>query len=357
MRKRIGIIAAILVMALLLALPALALSPGTARVTGNALRFRAAPSLDAEVLRLADKGTVVEILEDLGEWCRVRWDGETGYMSSRYLEQLTVAETEQTVPQEPEPEPTPEPTPEPSPEPSPEPVPEPMQGPAPAREPAQEPEGEAEPEAEGTSAQETEDEYPCTGVLTGNAVRFRAEPDLESDVYTYFYTGRRVTVLGQEGDWYRVEADGKIGYLYAQYVRLAETQEEEELPEAGELAESVIRLAKANLGVPYCYGGASPSGFDCSGLVYYCFLNSGVKLNRTASGQYTQGVYVEKEDLETGDLVFFVSPGTWSIGHVGIYIGDGEFIHASTGSHEIVVSELSGSYWTSYYYGARRITE
>ena len=106
----------------------------------------------------------------------------------------------------------------------------------------------------------------------------------------------------------------------------------------------------------YCYGGASPNGFDCSGLVYYCFLNSGVKLNRTASGQYTQGVYVEKADLEPGDLVFFVSPGTWSIGHVGIYIGDGEFIHASTGSHQVVVSELSGSYWTSYYYGARRIT-
>ena len=69
MRKRIRIIAAILVMALLLAFPALALSPGTARVTGNALRFRAAPSLDAEVLRLADKGTVVEILEDGAASC------------------------------------------------------------------------------------------------------------------------------------------------------------------------------------------------------------------------------------------------------------------------------------------------
>ncbi len=226
-----------------------------------------------------------------------------------------------------------------------------MQGPAPAQEP------EPEPETERTSEEEAADEYPCTGVLTGNAVRFRSEPDLDADVYTYFYTGRRVTVLGQEGDWYRVEDAGKIGYLYAQYVRLVEKQENEELPEAGDLAQSVIQLAKANLGVPYCYGGASPSGFDCSGLVYYCFLNSGVKLNRTASGQYTQGVYVEKEDLEPGDLVFFVSPGTWSIGHVGIYIGDGEFIHASTGSHEIVVSELSGSYWTSYYYGARRITE
>ena len=334
MRKRIRIIAAILAMALLLAFPALALSPGTARVTGDALRFRAGPSLDAEVLRLADKGTVVEILEDLGDWCRVLWDGEEGYMSSRYLEQLTVAE--------------PEATPEPTPEPSPEPVPGSESEPAPGSDP------EAEPEE--ASAEDAGSEYPCAGVLTGNAVRFRAGPDLEADVYTYFNVGYRVTVLGLEGDWYRVEAAGKTGYLFSDYVRLVEEQDYEDLPEAGELARSVIQLARDNLGVSYCYGGASPNGFDCSGLVYYCFLNSGVKLNRTASGQYTQGVYVEKADLEPGDLVFFVSPGTWSIGHVGIYIGDGEFIHASTGSHQVVVSELSGSYWTSYYYGARRIT-
>ena len=334
MRKRIRIIVAALVMALLLAVPALALSPGTARVTGEALRFRAGPSLDAEVLGLADKGTVVEILEDLGEWCRVLWDGEEGYMSSRYLEQITVNEPENE--DEPEPEPTPEPEPEPEPEPTPEPEPE---------------------QEEEKPGKEDEGEYPCTGILTGNAVRFRAAPNLEADVYDFFSTGHRVTVLGKEGDWYRVEASGKTGYLYAQYVRLAEKQEYATMPEMGDLAESVISFAEDNLGAPYSYGGTSPSGFDCSGLVYYCFLNSGVKLNRTASGQYTQGVYVEKEDLEPGDLVFFVSPGTWSIGHVGIYIGDGEFIHASTGSHEVVVSELDGSYWTTNYYGARRITE
>ncbi len=354
MKKTIRIVITILLAAFLLAIPALALSPGTARVTGVALRFRAAPSLDAEVLGYADKGTVVEVLEDLGEWCRVRWDGTEGYMSSQYLEQLTVYEPEpepETTP-EPEPETTPEPEPVTEPEPETEPQPEPEPEPEPETEPDPEPEPEPEPEQE-----KPEEEFPCTGVLSRDLVRFRAAPDLESDVYTLFSTGRRVTVLALEGDWYKVEASGKTGYLFAEYVRLLEKEETAALPETGDLAQSVIALAKENLGVPYRYGGASPDGFDCSGLVYYCFLSSGVKLNRTASGQYTQGVYVEKDKLEPGDLVFFVSPGTWSIGHVGIYIGDGEFIHASTGSHEIVVSELSGSYWTSYYYGARRITE
>ncbi len=345
MRKHIRIILAVLVTAFLLALPVLALSPGTARVTGVALRFRAAPSLDAEVLGYADKGTVVEILEDLGEWCRVLWDGQEGYMSSKYLEQLTVYETETEA--EPEPEPAEDPKPEPETEPEPEPEPAAAVQPEPTEEPEDKPEEEA-----------PESEFPCTGVLSRDLVRFRAAPDLESDVYTLFSTGRQVTVLGLEGDWYKVEANGKTGWLFAEYVRLLDEDEaeEEELPEAGDLAQSVIALAKQNLGVPYRYGGASPDGFDCSGLVYYCFLSSGVKLNRTASGQYTQGVYVEKDQLEPGDLVFFVSPGTWSIGHVGIYIGSGEFIHASTGSHEIVISELDASYWTTNYYGARRIT-
>jgi N-acetylmuramoyl-L-alanine amidase len=359
MRKTIRIITAILVMALLLAFPAMALSPGTARVTGDALRFRAGPSLDAEILGWADKGTVVEILEDLGEWCRVSWEGQTGYMSSRYLEQLTVAEPESEEKDDPALAPTPEPEPEPTPAPTPEPEPTPAPTPKPEPEPLPAPSAESVKASgkEEDTGEEEESQYPCVGVLTGNAVRFRALPSLEADVYDFFNVGRRVTVLGLEEDWYRVEVGGKIGYLFSKYVRLVEKQEASSLPEAGELAQSVIQLAKDNLGVPYSYGGASPTGFDCSGLVYYCFLNSGVKLNRTASGQYTQGVYVEKDELEPGDLVFFVSPGTWSIGHVGIYIGDGQFIHASTGSHEIVVSELSGSYWTTNYYGARRITD
>ncbi len=78
-------------------------------------------------------------------------------------------------------------------------------------------------------------------------------------------------------------------------------------------------------------------------------------MNRTASSQYRQGVSVEKADLEPGDLVFFASSGGWYIGHVGIYLGDGEFIHASSGGKRIMVNKLSDTYWSKYYYGARRL--
>ena len=324
MKKTRITIAGILLAAFLLALPAFALEPGTATVKADALRFREGPSLDAEIIDLAPDGTEVEILEDLGEWCLVRWNGREGYMSSRYLVQDGAEAQAEAAPE-----------------------PEAPQDSEPAA-----PVDTAAPEQ--TAPTEVYDPA-RVGILTGDAVRFRAGASLEADVYGYFYCGKRVSVLALEGDWYRVESGGRTGYVFGEYLRV---QEPGETPAVnGDLAASVIALAKDNLGVPYVYGGSSPDGFDCSGLVYYCFLKCGVKLNRTATGQYQQGVYVAREDLEPGDLVFFVSPGTQSIGHVGIYIGDGEFIHASTGSRKIMVSELSNSYFDTNYYGARRITE
>ncbi len=327
------LLAAFLLAAMMLTLPVLALEPGTATVKADALRFRAGPSLDSEILDLVYDGSVVEVLEDLGEWCRVRWNGQEGYMSSQYLVQATVTQPETSA----EPE-------------------TPAQSETPAEpEPSAQP--ETPPEPEPSAQPETpakEETFPCTGVLTGDAVRFRAGPGLDQEVLGYFFCGNQVSVLAREGDWYQVQSGGTTGYLFAEYV---ETMAPGETPAvSGDLAKSVISLAKENLGVPYVYGGTSPEGFDCSGLVYYCFLKSGVKLNRTATGQYQQGSYVEKSALQPGDLVFFVSPGTRSIGHVGIYIGDNEFIHASTGSRKIMVSDLTSSYYVTNYYGARRIT-
>ncbi len=299
---------------LILALPALALEPGTATVTASALNFRDAPDMSGEVIGLASEGTAVEVLEDLGEWCRVRWNGQEGYMASEYLAQEEPA-------------------------------------PAPVQEPAAEPAAGAEAEeAPGTE----EPAWPRTGVLTGDSVRFRAGPSLEDDIYGYFDSGARVTVLGLEEDWYQVEYGGRVGYVFAKYIYLP--TETKTVSSDGSLADAIIQLAKANLGVPYCYGGASPNGFDCSGLVYYCYSQNGVTLERTATAQYNGGVALSSQaELLPGDLVFFATPGTRSIGHVGIFIGDREFIHASSGSMKIMIDSLDASYWVTNYYGACRV--
>jgi cell wall-associated NlpC family hydrolase len=109
-------------------------------------------------------------------------------------------------------------------------------------------------------------------------------------------------------------------------------------------------------GFRYRYGAASPkSGFDCSGLVYYVYTHFGYTIPRTARAQYKNGAAVEKPDLKPGDLVFFSGNGGRSITHVGIYIGDDQFIHASTWRYGVKINSLVGSYWEKALYGARRL--
>jgi peptidoglycan DL-endopeptidase CwlO len=111
----------------------------------------------------------------------------------------------------------------------------------------------------------------------------------------------------------------------------------------------VVGIAMQYLGTPYVYGGESPSGFDCSGFVMYVFSRVGVSLPRTVSTQYAVGVPVSRSELQAGDLVFFNG-----LGHVGIYIGGGSFIHSPHTGDVVKISSMTGWYADTYV-GARRI--
>ena len=116
---------------------------------------------------------------------------------------------------------------------------------------------------------------------------------------------------------------------------------------------SVLDIATQFYGVPYVWGGNSPAGFDCSGFVQYVFSQAGVNLPRMCDGQFYTGTPVEKSDLRPGDVVFFETyePGP---SHVGIYIGGGEFIHASSNLKQICNDTLNREYRIRTYLGARR---
>ena len=117
----------------------------------------------------------------------------------------------------------------------------------------------------------------------------------------------------------------------------------------------IVNYAKGFLGVPYVYGGTSPSGLDCSGLVYYCYTHFGYSVNRTAASLAYNGSAVSKDNLQAGDVILFTSSGGGYIGHCGIYVGNGQFIHAPHTGDVVKISSLSDTYYTNHYYGARRI--
>ena len=123
-------------------------------------------------------------------------------------------------------------------------------------------------------------------------------------------------------------------------------------------AEKVVEAAKEYLGVKYLWGGASPFGFDCSGLVYYVYGQFDVKLYRVAADQAKNGVEVNPDYLMPGDLVFFWNKEKYSeINHVGMYVGDGEFIHAPSTGDVVKISSLTESYYRKTFCKARRIFE
>jgi peptidoglycan DL-endopeptidase CwlO len=112
----------------------------------------------------------------------------------------------------------------------------------------------------------------------------------------------------------------------------------------------VVGIAMQYLGVPYVWGGASPSGFDCSGFSMYVFAKMGVSLPHHAASQYGMGTAVSRDQLQAGDLVFFNG-----LGHMGIYIGGGQFIHAPHSGDVVKISSLSDSWYARTWVGARRI--
>ena len=115
------------------------------------------------------------------------------------------------------------------------------------------------------------------------------------------------------------------------------------------------------LGTPYVYGGESPKGFDCSGFTRYVYKQFGYDLPHSATSQwFNSGTYVERADLQPGDLVLFCDPSRSNgkaCSHVGVYIGDNEFVHASSGSSGkyVRISSLTEGYYSRYYKGAKRL--
>lgn len=119
--------------------------------------------------------------------------------------------------------------------------------------------------------------------------------------------------------------------------------------------DSIISTAKKYMGTPYIYGGANPSGFDCSGYLQYVFKQNNIDIPRTADEQYKIGKSVPVQQLQPGDLVFFATDLT-EISHCGIYLGNGQFIHSSS-SRGVRIDALDNDYWQKYFISGKHIVK
>ena len=183
--------------------------------------------------------------------------------------------------------------------------------------------------------------------------------------------GTELTVISEKNDFYRIDCCGMKGYIAKEQVRTDEygyyyvnCSEESSLTriltvcsaeEAETLRAKAVSVSKSLLGIRYKTNGPTTKGFDCSGFVRYVYNKLGYDLNRTAAAQLADGIAVDQDDLQPGDLVFFKN--TYNSGripsHVGIYIGDGKFVHAANSG--VCIDDLDSEYYTRKFLCARRV--
>ena len=232
--------------------------------------------------------------------------------------------------------------------------------------------------AEEVAAQQTSTK---TKYVNSTTVNVRKEANTSSTIVTTVALNTEVQVYSEESGWSKVMVNNVEGYISSSLLsdnkqetsrgqttsrRTSSTtntattnattkttaQATTSVPTSSN-GSSIVATAKQYLGYKYVYGGSSPStGFDCSGFTSYIFKQYGISLNRTAAGQYSNGVAVSRANLQPGDLVMFGKSG---INHVAIYIGGGQIIHSSTPSTGVRIDSLSTGYYNNNYVGARRV--
>lgn len=226
-----------------------------------------------------------------------------------------------------------------------------------------------------------------TAYVNDTAVNMRKSATTDSDVIKVLALNTEITIIGEENDWYKVKSGNDIGYIAK---RLVSDQKKETTSRSAEVRDTqthievndsitnnvtnnnessstkgneIVEYAKQYLNCPYVYGAAGPNSFDCSGFTMYVYQHFGVSLPHGATSQSYYGTEINaskselRSKLKAGDLVFFLDyPSYDGIGHVGIYIGDGNFIHASSGTGYCVkISTLLDGGYYDRYTAARRI--
>ena len=275
---------------------------GVGTVNTDALRLRNEANTTSTILATASEGDAVVILEDAGNgWYKVDYNTVEGYMSGEYL--TVSAQADVTI---------------------------------------------------GYGLVQT----------GGSTLNVRSGPGTTYSKVTTLNDNAVVTIVGINNGWYKIKtSSGAVGYVSSEYMVTCKDSAGSRgdgttavaVASDSSMGQQIVSYAKQFLGVPYVYGGNGPSCFDCSGFTSYIYRHFGYTLNRTASTQLSNGVAVSKSELQPGDLVFFRYNTSYPASHVGIYIGNGQFIHASTNKYQVQIDQLMTGHYANVYIAARRI--
>lgn len=275
---------------------------GTVKCSSS-VNLRSEANTSSSILAELKNGTAVTVVSTANGWCKVTYSGKTGYIKQDYVSTTGSASNNTSA-------------------------------------------------STGTAAV----------VKCSSTVNFRSAASTSSTILGELKNGTAVTVLSTSNGWSKVSYAGKTGYISADYLVTASSgtaispSNTAASVSISAKRQSVLNYAAQFLGVPYVYGGSTPSGFDCSGFTSYVFKNTVGSIPRVAQAQYDATTRVSRDDLLPGDLVFFGS-STSSISHVGIYVGSNQFIHAPSTGDVVKYSSLTGSYATRYQGAGRVIFE
>ncbi len=336
----------------------------------NNVKIRVLPNLSTNAKTEIKQGTKITIDAELGNWYKITDQTITGWITkSKLTTQATSSEQPPVTPQEPVPS-------EPK-------APETPQNTAPTEtvvpeQPAETPqEPKEEPKNEPKEDKKTTNK---TAIVIVETARVRKAPSTKADIVDVLDEDDLVTITGEEGEFYKITSE-KIGSGYIskslvkqRNVTSRSAAEERENAVSSETKEnqnqavsqstnsvttgsSIVEFAKQFLGYPYVLGASSPEkGFDCSGFTRYVYGHFGYTLGQVAASQTSLGSVVERANLQVGDLLLFYDEGKTKIGHCGIFVGGGAFIHSANPQRGVVIDNLNtNSYYSQRFVTARRI--
>ena len=299
--------------------------------TNSNLKIYILPSVTSKVIMNTEIGKTLTINYELNEWVNVSYENTQGWVR-KYFINNTVSINDETSTE-------------------------------------QNSENNQTDIPENTIVQETKKGY----IDVSTSANLRDGASTNSNIIATLLRNTEVIIVGEEGDFYKVEYQNYKGYISKSLVsdvavttsRSSEERKVESFNEQIEITckdntkgQKIVDFAKQYLGYNYISGGTTPNnGFDCSGFTYYVFNQCGYSLSRLCSVQAKTGKEISKEELQAGDLIFFDNGANGSIGHVGIYIGEGMFIHAANTKRGVVTDTINSGYYNTYYYQARRIVE